>query len=336
MAFQFTGLSRGLRDLSFSLTSNFYLALAIYLSLLGAGYCALTFPLDVYEGFILERRFSLSDNTFPRWFTDEVKKWAISSIIFLMLIESFYLIARCFGSIWWAIAAIFWIAFSIFFARLFPVLIMPLFYKFSTLRDGNLRKRALELAAAFNIKVMDVFEIDFSKKTKKANAAIVGWGDTKRVVLADNLINEFTQDEVVVVLAHEMAHYKLNHIWKLLALSAMSTGLVFFILSFTVDGLGHSLGSIDPFDIAVFPAIYLFFTIYGVITTPILNAVSRKLERDADILALKITRLKGPFVSLMKRLAEKNLSDENPGRLAELVFYDHPPVSKRIKSAEKF
>ncbi|MBI5143584.1 MAG: M48 family metalloprotease, partial [Candidatus Omnitrophica bacterium] len=198
------------------------------------------------------------------------------------------------------------------------------------------RDKILRLAREFNIKVLDVFEINFSAKTKKSNAAITGWGDTRRIILADNLVNEFTPEEVEVVVAHEMAHYKLKHIWKLIAISAASTAISLYILNLAAQGIASALGMEAVFDIALFPALSLVFTIYGIITAPIQNAVSRKLENDADALALKMTRLKGSFISLMERLAKVNLSDKEPNALIEFLFYDHPSIAKRIESAKRF
>lgn len=335
-AIQFTGISSQLKKTAFSIHGNFYIVLEAYLLLLSLIYSVLTAPLNFFEGFVIEHAFSLSNLTFAAWLKNELKQGVISFFIFSILIQLLYAIPKAFPANWWVITPLLWIALSVLLAKIFPVAIIPLFYKCNALPETGLRDKILELARRFNIKVLDVFEINFSAKTKKSNAAITGWGNTRRVILADNLINEFTPEEVGVVVAHEMAHYKLRHIWKLLGSSGISTILFFYLLNLVAQDLASALGARDPFDIALFPALSLLFTIYGIVTSPIQNAISRKLEKDADLLALKMTMFKCPFISLMERLAEKNLSDKDPNRVIEFLFYDHPPIAKRIELAKRF
>lgn len=333
---QFAGASLRLETMALSLHGNFYVALELYLVSLSLLYGIVTFPLNLFEGFILEHRFSLSNLSFTAWLKDGLKQGVISIFIFSILIQLLYAVARTYPANWWLISSLSWTGVSVVFAKIFPVLIIPLFYRYSPVRSSELRDKILKTAAAFNIKVLDVFEINFSAKTKKSNAAVVGWGDTRRIILADNLVNEFTPEEVEVVVAHEMAHYKLRHIWKLISLSAVSTAISFYILNLAAYGIASSLSRESLFDIALFPALALVFTLYGIVASPVLNGISRKLENDADLLALKMTRLKDSFISLMERLAEKNLSDKNPNRLIEFLFYDHPPIAKRIELAKRF
>lgn len=328
-------VSASLKAFSLSLSGNFYVSFFIYLIILNLGYYLVSLPLDFYGSFILEHKFSLSNQNARDWFKDEMKKWLISIFLSLLLVEIFYAAARNFHDFWWVIASFIWLTFSILFAKIFPIFVIPLFYKSKPLESNELRDKVLGLAKRFGIKIMDAFEINFSRTTKKANAALVGWGDTKRIIMADNLIKEFTVDEIEVVLAHEMAHYKLNHIWKLISAGSVFTVLLFFILSRIVGPAASAFSADGPFDMAIFPAIYLIVVIYGFVTMPIQNAISRKLETDADITALKITGLKDAFTSLMKKLASKNLSDENPNILIEILLYDHPPIAKRIALAEK-
>ena len=333
-ALQLSGLSTVFKDIAFNLCANIYLQLAAYLFLFSLAVSAVILPLNFYESFILEHRFNLSNQSISDWVRDEMKSGFISFILFLILIEAFYAIAMKFPGIWWIVAAVFWIFISVVLAKVFPIIVIPLFFKYRKLSDGMLRDRALKLAERFNMKVTDVFEIDFSKKTKKANAAIVGWGSGRRIILADNLIREFSQEEVEVVLAHELAHQKLKHMWKLLYLSAATILFLFFILGKVLPGLSVMLHAQGPFDIAIFPSIYLIFIVYELLMMPVQNGISRKLENDADIMALKATGLKEPFISLMNKLAEKNLSDKEPNFIIEILFYSHPSIAKRIKLAE--
>ena len=333
-AIQLTGISSHLGHVTGRLCANPYGSLALYLLVFSVVYYAATLPFGFYEEFVLEHKFSLSNQSVAAWIKDELKKCALSLILFLALVETFYAIAWHTPHRWWIYVAAVWISLSVLFSKIFPILIIPLFYKYTPLSDYRLRNRMIELGKKFNIRVLDVSKIDFSKNTKKSNAAIVGLGSTKRVIFADNLINEFTPDEIEVVTAHEFAHHKLGHIWKLLLTASVTLALFFFILHKVLPGLAYTLGTDGIFDIALFPAAYLAFMLYSFIVMPVHNAISRKLERDADMMALQVTKMNGPFVSLMEKLASKNLSDTRPARLVEIIFYSHPPISKRIALAK--
>lgn len=322
---QFTGISFRLSSFALHLADNLYLALPLYLICLNLAYYVIALPLDFYSDFVLEHRFSLSNQTPFGWFKEDAKKVLVSGVLSLLLIEIFYAVAWNFRSNWWWVCASIWIIFSILLSKIFPVVIIPIFYKYSALKNEDLRRRILEMADKFKVKVMDVFEIDFSKNTKKSNAAVIGWGKTRRVILADNLLNEFTPEEVEVVVAHEMAHYKLNHIAKFISISAVSTFIYFFLLKcFAQNFLA----------IQYFPGLMLSFIIYGLITMPFHNAMSRFMETNADRMALEITKKKEHFITLMEKLADKNLSDTDPNRLVEIIFYDHPSIARRIELAK--
>jgi STE24 endopeptidase len=324
LAFQLTGASGLLKDRVIILYSNFYGSLAAYMAVFGLAFYLIMLPLDFYGGFLLERKFSLSNQGVSGWMKDEVKKGVLSSVFFFVSVGALYAIVNNCGEWWWIGASVFWILLTLVIARIFPTVVVPMFYRYNRLQQNELRDRALELTERFGIKVIDVFEIDLSSKTKKANAAVIGWGGSRRIVMADNLVNEFTTDEALVVLAHELAHHKKNHIWKLLSVSAIATTFFFFLASRL---------PVDIRDISVFPILYLFFLIYNLIAMPIENAISRALEREADMMALEVTKMREQFISMMEKLAEKNLADKDPNRAIELLFYSHPPISKRIALA---
>lgn len=328
-----TGLSSALAALAFRLAPGYYGALFAYLLMLSLLLGVFFFPLELYGGFILEKRFGLSNQTFAAWLADEAKASLISFVFFAIMIEMLYALVRAFPHGWWIAASVFWIVISIVIAQIFPVCIIPLFYTYKRLAREDLRVKALGMAAKFGITVMDVFEIDFSAKTKKANAAIVGWGRSRRIILADNLVNDFPADEVEAVLAHEMAHYRLRHLAILLAAGAASIGLFFFSIHAIFASYPRLLSMYGAADFASFPALYLAFIVFSAAMMPLQNALSRRLERDADAMALAATKAREPFISLMERLAEKNLSDTDPSRVVELVFYNHPPIARRIAMA---
>ena len=331
--FQGLGLSKLLaRTLAKSITGQYLIILA-YTSVAYVGYFLLGFPLNLYRSFILEHKFCLSNQKIKDWFGDQIKSALISYIITVILVLVFYYILMTFIHTWWLIVSFFWIFFSLILAKLTPLIIIPLFFKYKKLSDEELRKRVLSLADKMKIKILDVFEIDFSKKTVKANAAFVGWGASKRVILADTLKDKYSYDEIEVILAHEFAHYKLKHLLKLIMLNSSATILLFYIIfksSSPVLGL-FKLSSL--WDIAALPIVLIYFVIFGIIMQPFGNYISRFLETNADLMALRVTGLKEAFISMMEKLSNQNLSDRKPHPLIKLFFFDHPPVDERIAAA---
>ena len=336
LAIQFSGLSAGLKGISEVFFGNYYLKLLLYLALLSLILYISELPLTLYSGFILERKFNLSNQTIKTWCAEEIKRSILSFAIFAFLVGSLYAIIRAFPSVWWAAAGCGYAAFFVVFSRIFPVVIIPLCYKYKRIEDEALRGSIINLVNAARVKITDVLEIDFSKNTKKVNAALVGWGAGRRIILADNLINGFSCEEVAVVVAHEIGHYKLRHIWRLIASGAISTFLGFYVLSLLAGGAVKFFmaGGVDDF--YIFPSIAVIFIIVNTIALPLHNAYSRALEREADTFALRLTKSKDSFISVMEKLAEKNLSDKNPSRIREIILYDHPPISKRIAAAQAF
>ena len=221
-------------------------------------------------------------------------------------------------------------------AKLTPVLIIPLFFKYKKLEDETLRQRIFNLAAKMQIKLMEVLEIDLSKKSLKANAAFTGMGKTKRVLLADTLKDKYTLDEVEVILAHEFAHYRLKHIIKLIAANSLITlGLFYLIFKTSVYSLGvFRLNSLEQ--LSSLPLVFLYFILFGIMAQPLETAISRRFEKKADLLALKVTNGKAAFISLMEKLAEQNLADRSPHPLIKFFFFNHPPIDERIKIAKEY
>ncbi len=194
--FQGLGFSRALAAWVSSLTAYSFFSNIIYLLIAYLGYYILNLPLNFYHSFILEHSFGLSNQKLPDWTVDQFKAGVISYVIALILIEAFYLILNLSPGGWWIWVSVFWIFFSLILAKLVPILIIPLFFKYKKLTDDNLRQRIINLAQKMRVRILDVFEIDFSKKTLKANAAFVGSGNTRRVILADTLKDKYTYDEI--------------------------------------------------------------------------------------------------------------------------------------------
>lgn len=313
-----------------------FLVFPAYLILVSIGYYLLELPLNFYQSYTLEHKFSLSTQSLKSWMQDQFKTGVISYIIGFILIASFYFILHNFSNKWWLVVSVFWIFFSVILAKVMPVIIIPLFFKYKRLSDDSLRERVMQLAKKMKVKLIDCFEIDFSKKTLKGNAAFVGIGNTRRVILADTLKDKYTYDEIEVILAHEFAHYQLKHLLKLIAINSFSTLAIFYLI-FKTSGYTLSLfGFSSLSDIAALPVILIYFMLFGIITQPLEAFISRSFERSADSLALETTGLKDAFISMINKLGEQNLADRSPHPIIKFFFFDHPPIDERIKSAELF
>jgi STE24 endopeptidase len=311
-----------------------FLASFAYLAIFAAGYYLLEFPLNFYLSFKLEHDFLLSTQSLKGWCSDQAKAALISLVIGATLVFSFYFILVKFPYSWWLVISGFWIFFSVILAKVMPVVIIPLFFKYKRLSDETLRERIMRLAGRMRVKILDCFEIDFSSKTLKANAAFVGMGNTRRVILADTLRDKYSYDEIEVILAHEFAHYQLRHLLKLIAVNSLSVLTVFYIIFKTGAYALSSFGFSSLSDLAAFPVLLLYFMLFGIIVQPLEAFISRSFERSADSLALEVTGLKGAFVSTMEKLAAQNLADRSPNPLIKFFFFDHPPIDERIRSAK--
>lgn len=331
--FQGLELSVLLKQRISALSANIYLTIFLYSLIVFIIYYIFDFPFNIYCSYFLEHKFSLSTQSIKDWFMDQAKAVTVSFIIFVILIQTFYFILRKYPNNWWIIISIFWIFFSLILAKLTPTLIIPLFFKYRTLSDNQLRERILNLASKMKIKILDVFEIDFSKKTLKANAAFVGLGRTRRVILADTLKDKYTYDEIEVILAHEFAHYRLRHLVKLVLINSIAIILSFYFISITSNYTLKIFGLSWLSDVSSLPIILMYLMILGIIMQPFENYISREFERNADIIALKTTGLKQAFISMMEKLATQNLADRAPSKIVKIFFFDHPPIEERIEMA---
>jgi STE24 endopeptidase len=267
------------------------------------------------------------------WFKDQLKAAALSYTILLIVFLVFYYVIKNFIHSWWLVISVFWVFFNIVLTKLFPILVIPIFFKYKKLTDESLRLKILKLAGKMKVRVLDCFEIDFSKKTLKANAALVGMGRSRRVILADTLKDKYTPDEIEVILAHEFAHHRLRHIWKLLAMNSLATLIYFYLIYISSDFLLRFFGLGSLWDIASLPVVLLCFILLSLVTQPLSNYISRRFEINADKMALSVTGFKKAFVSTMDKLAEQNLADRSPHPLIKFLFFDHPPIDERIAMA---
>jgi STE24 endopeptidase len=335
LAWLFFGWAIALRNWLLTFTTNEWLLVALFVAIFGGIYSLINLPLGYYSGFVLPHRFGQSNQSFKDWVIDQLKGLAIGAPIGLLLLELLYLALRVTGELWWLWAAGGMLIFTVLLSNLAPILIMPLFNKYVPLGNEHkeLAERLLALAKRANTKVRGVFKFDMSKRTKSANAALTGIGNTRRIVLGDTLINEFSTDEIETVLAHELGHHVHRDIPFLITFGTLSTTLSLFLASLVLNWAIRYFGFTGPADVAAFPALILIFSAYGLLTMPIENAVSRWRESMADDYALQSTSKSEAFASAFTRLANQNLGEVDPEKWVVFMFYSHPPLGERIEKA---
>lgn len=333
-----TGWSIELRNYLLSLTSNEWLVVAGFVVIFGGIYFLIDLPLGYYSGFILPHRYDLSTQTLKGWIVDQVKGIIVGSVLGLVVIEIIYFVLRLSPDLWWLWAGLILLFFNVILANLAPVLLMPLFFKFVPLEEehADLVGRLMNLTEQAGTRVRGVYKFDMSRRTKAANAAITGLGNTRRIILGDTLINEFTNDEIETVLAHELGHQVHRDIpIGILVESVITLGglyLASLILEWGVAVFGFSTVS----DIAAMPLLAVVTGVYGLVTMPLGNAYSRRRERRADEYALNATGNGAAYASALIRLANQNLAEADPEPWVEILLYSHPALNKRIAMAENF
>lgn len=332
----FSGLSLYIKDKILLAWQNNFIVIAVYIFILDISSFLLSFPLNFYEGYYLEHKFNLSAQKFCAWLRDVLKKQIIEFIVLLISVEALYLFLRKTADNWWLYAAIFWIFLSIVLAKLTPSLLLPLFFKSSPVKEDNLKQAILDLVEKAGSKIKNIFIIDFSKKTKKSNAMVCGLGKDRRILLADNLVNEFDKNEVCAVVAHELGHEVCKDTVRLIIVASIFSFIAFFACDVFLRATLGVFRFKEIYDIAAFPLIGVSLFCIGLLISPLQNAYARRRERLADEFALGLTQDAAGFISMMQKLAAKNLADMAPNKAIEFLLYSHPSINKRIDCARKF
>jgi STE24 endopeptidase len=330
--------SAAMRNLAERLTRFLSLQTAIYwaeyillVSLLG-------FPLAVYSGFIRERQYGLATQTFGPWMFDQMKGLLLSVILGGIVVTLLFGVVRRLPRTWWIWGAVVAFAFVAFFALIAPVFIVPLFNKVTPLRDPAVTGPILRLARANGIPVNDIYEVDASRQSTRMSANVSGFANTLRITLNDNLLRRGSPEEIQAVMAHEMGHYVLNHVYK---------GIVFFAIVIVIwfAGLRWALGRAlvrwggrweirgigDP---AVLPLVLLVSSIFFFVITPVMNTMTRTQEYEADMYGLNAARQPDGFAQAAIHLGEYRKM--SPGPVEEAIFYDHPSGRTRIMAAMRW
>jgi STE24 endopeptidase len=300
----------------------------------GAGQGVLTLPLKLVRGYWLPRRFGLLHQPLRGWLVDQLKAALIGGALGLAAVEIVYgLLALT--PLWWLAAAAVFILAQIAIIAVLPIWIVPLFYKLSPLADRDLRDRLLALARRAGVATIGVFVADQSRKSRTANAAVVGLGRTRRIILFDTLLAEFRPEEIESVLAHELGHHAHGDMRRGLLVNSVLTVVTLWLAARGLDLGVTLLGLAGPADPAGLPWLALVTMALGLIQLPLANGFSRWIERQADDFALATTGNPRAFVGAMERLGGLNLAERRPSRLKEIFLFSHPALESRIARAER-
>lgn len=330
-----TGWTGALRDLAYrGASQNYTFAVFLYVLMLMLISKAIGLPLEYYE-FRLEHRFHLSNQRLRSWLWDEVKGMLIGLVMAIVIVELIYLLLRQDPQHWWLIAWAVFMGLFVLLAQLAPVVLFPIFYKFEPLENEELRRRLITLSERAGTRVRGVYKWHLSEKSKKANAALTGLGATRRIILADTLLDNYSDDEIEAVLAHELGHHVHRHILKSIFVQAAVTLFGFWlaneVLRYAVERR-NMFGTLSDF--ANLPLLILVSTVLSFLLMPALNAYSRFNERQADRYCFQSVASVTPFISSMNKLADQNLAEKTPSRWVEWLLHSHPAITKRVAAAE--
>lgn len=330
-----TGWSGTLRDMAYRGASQSYSeAVFLYVLMLVLISKVIGFPLDYY-GFRFEHEYHLSNQKLRSWLWDEFKGLLIGLIIAVIVVELLYSLIRNVPQHWWLVAWVAFLGLFVLLAQIAPVVLFPIFYKFEPLENDELRHRLVLLSERAGTRVRGVYKWHLSEKSKKANAALTGLGATRRIILADTLLDQYSDDEIEAVLAHELGHHVHKHILKSILVQA---GITLFGFWLADQVLRYAVERRNLFetmsDFANLPLLVLVSTVLSFLLMPALNAYSRFNERQADRYCFDSVASVEPFVSAMTKLAEQNLAEKTPSRYVEWFFHSHPAISKRIAAAQ--
>ena len=300
-----------------------------------SGFMAL--PFDLYDTFVVEQKYGFNRQTIKSFFSDLLKQSLLGGIIGGILISVFLWMYLLAGNLFWLYAWIAFSAFSVFMAMFYSTLIVPIFNKQTPLEPGELREAIESFAKKTNFSISNIFVIDGSKRSTKANAYFSGLGKQKRIVLYDTLLNNYSTGELVSILAHEIGHYKKKHIQKGMAIAILNMGLIFAIIGQIIGNpaLSLALGATEASIHMGLLAVGILFTPISMISGIAANYFSRKQEYEADAFAATHS---DPVMTqaALKKLYANNLANLRPHAWYEFVYFSHPGLLKRLNHLKKF
>lgn len=330
-----SGWNAVLRDWAYRAAfQNYTVAVFFYVFILMLGGKLLAIGLDYY-GLRLERNFHLSNQKTRSWLWDEIKGFLVGLVFAVIIAELLYFSIRQSPQHWWIISWAMFMGLFVILAQVAPLILFPIFYKFEPLDNEDLKQRLVRLSESAGTKVRGIYKWHLSEKSRKANAALTGLGATRRIILADTLLDHYSPEEIEAVLAHELGHHVHKHILKSIFVQAAITLFGFWAANYVLHLSIEQWAMFDTLsDFSNLPLLVLLSIVLSVILMPAMNAYSRFNERQADRYAFKTIRSVQPFISSMNKLAAQNLAERTPAPWVEWLFHSHPAISRRVAAAE--
>jgi STE24 endopeptidase len=335
LGYYFSGLSS--RTAVLFPESSFLWAFLVY----GAGFLtaltAIGLPLNFYSGYLHEHKWKFSNHTMKTWFWDQCKSFLVTLTVLYIVLGLLLWVMDRFPDHWWLIAAAALTLVSVIFATILPVVILPIFNKYTPIEDEALTGALEKILARGGLRSSGFFKEDMSRQTKKENAFLAGLGKTRRVVLADNLMANMEKPEIESIIAHEVGHYRHRHIWKNILFGTLQQVLVFFLLDQAMRRSFPEFPSSLRENLDLLPLMAILIGLMsGFIFGPLGQALSRSFERQADAYALAAIADPMSFQTALAGLADRNLSNAYPAWWVKILYYSHPPIGERLEMAERF
>jgi len=333
----FTGLSARMRNVATSVGTFRYVHTLLYFVLYVLVSWVLTFPLNVYTGYVMEHQYDLSNQNFGAWIGDEGKALMLA-VLLLGVVPVVHVAYRTLKlKRWWLPLSLGALPLFVVSVLITPIVIEPVFNKFTPLHDAVLRDKIVALAEKAGIPGRNVYEVDKSRQTKKFNAYVNGFGATQRIVLWDTTLKGMSQEEILFVMGHEMGHYVLKHIWKGIAFYWLLLSAILFLLNRGLSGViarfGPRWGFSEVGDLASVPLLIAGIGLVSFLAQPLSNSFGRGVEHEADVFGLEVTQLNGPAAGAFIKLGAENKSDPEPSPFIRAWLYDHPPLIERVTFA---
>jgi len=333
LGFYFSGLSAWLANLQIGNSIIWTFLLYVLSFQMISVFFAL--PLSFYNSYVHEHKWNFSNHTVKSWLWEQIKGFLVGLILMLILLGLLFWIMAVYPQSWWLIAGLAFAFVSVVMATIFPVVILPIFNKYTPVENKELTDTLERILSEGGLRSSGFFKEDMSRQTKKENAFLAGLGKTRRVVLGDNLMENMSVPEIESIIAHEVGHYKNRHIWKNLVIGTLEGVVAFFMLNLVMRSIFAQFLASTSWNLTLFP---VFVILAGGISvflfSPFSNALSRHFEKKADRYALESIQDKRAFMTAMAGLADRNLSNAYPEWWVKLLYYSHPPVGERLAMAE--
>jgi STE24 endopeptidase len=327
--------SAKIRDFAGRLTSKQWLQPAIYVFPYILVSSAITFPWAVYTQYFREKEYGLMNLGFADWINEQLIILAIDSVMLAILVMMFFAVIRHFPKNWWVLDTVVMSLFMLILITIAPVYIAPLFNDYQEMEASELRDQIVAMAIEKNVPAENIYVFDQSKQHDRISANVSGFANTMRISLNDNLLLRSTHAEVKSVMGHELGHYVLGHVWRLVIVFSLIFGFGFFILAKLIPNLlnkhGNAWGIKSVSDPAVIPLFGIVFSAYFLLITPVTNSLIRINEIEADAFGLEAAKEPDGFANIAMKLSEYRKIE--PGTLEEILFFDHPSGAARVRMA---